>query len=163
MKGVLGILFIALILMLCYIVWNKTTNTEQPVVKYIPIEKVVYKDNPIPKVIIVDVPSTIDTVAIVKEFYTRKYFSDTISIDTLGSATIEYQLYENSIDSLKLKLNLNYPQFPLYTKKYNYLVGVSYSIIGFNYSIGYTKGRVSYILGYTPSIDAFNIGVQFKF
>jgi len=55
------------------------------------------------------IPSDIDTLAILKDYYAKYFYTDTIHIDTLGYAVINDTISRNSILSRDIKTNILIP------------------------------------------------------
>lgn len=51
----------------------------------------------------------IDTLAILKDYYTKYYYSDTLKIDTIGYAIINDTITQNFIAARKIKTNILIP------------------------------------------------------
>ena len=55
------------------------------------------------------IPSDIDTLAILKDYYAKYFYTDTLHIDTLGYAVINDTISRNSILSRDIKTNILIP------------------------------------------------------
>jgi len=79
--------------------------------QYVNVVKTVYKDGKIiykEKPIYVDIPVDVDTLNILKDYYSKVYYSDTFILDkNLGSITIKDTIYKNSILNRKYVANVN--------------------------------------------------------
>ena len=138
---------------------NSTINTIDTV--YIENNTPIDVKRSLPKLIYLSLPNEpIDTEEVVKSYYTRKIIVDTLKLDNYDTVTLNSNLYKNNIDTLSFTYELGY--YPS-IKQYNYMVGVSYDINGFQLLAGYTKKRLTYFIGYSPKINNFSLGLQFKF
>lgn len=138
---------------------NNTINTTDTV--YIKNNTPIDVKRPLPKLIYLSLPSEpIDTEEVVKSYYTKKIIIDTLKLDNYGTVTLNSNLYKNNIDTLSFTYELSY--YPS-IKQYNYMIGVSYDINGFQVLAGYSKSRITYYIGYSPKINNFSLGVQYRF
>jgi hypothetical protein len=79
--------------------------------QYVNTTKVVYKEGKTiykEKPIYVNVPSDVDTTKILKDYYSKVFYSDTLKLDeNLGSITIKDTVYMNSIHNRKWVAKIN--------------------------------------------------------
>lgn len=79
--------------------------------QYVNVVKTVYKDGKIiykEKPIYVDIPVDVDTLNILKDYYSKVFYSDTFILDeNLGSISIKDTIYKNSILNRKYVANVN--------------------------------------------------------
>ena len=116
-------------------------------------------ERPIPKLIFLNLPNEpIDTEKVVEAYYTNKVIIDTLKLDNYGIVELKSNLYKNNIDTLSFTYKLNCP-----VKQYNYMIGVGYDINGFQVLAGYSKSKITYYIGYSPKINNFSLGVQYRF
>lgn len=89
-----------------YIVLHRIIDTQ-----YIPRTKTVYKPGEtiyVEKPIYIDVPSDVDTGAILKDYYAKRVYKDSINLeDSLGSITLIDTIQENKIKGRWFKSNIN--------------------------------------------------------
>jgi hypothetical protein len=89
-----------------YVVLHRTIDTQ-----YIPKTKTVYKPGEtiyVETPIYVDVPANVDTNAILKDYYSKRVYKDSIKLeDSLGSITLIDTIQENKIKGRWFKSNIN--------------------------------------------------------
>jgi hypothetical protein len=89
-----------------YVVLHRIIDTQ-----YIPKTKTVYKPGEtiyVEKPIYIDVPSDVDTGAILKDYYAKRVYKDSIKLeDSLGTITLIDTIQENKIKGRWFKSNIN--------------------------------------------------------
>jgi len=83
----------------------KPTSQDKPEKSF--IEKIIYKNTIIHDTIIITVFDTIKITKIVKEFYTKNFFKDTILNTSSGLIVINDTIFKNSIISRKSDIKLH--------------------------------------------------------
>ena len=121
------------------------------------------------------VKEPIDTLEILKDYYSKYYYQDTISLDTLGYLVINDTITQNKIYSRDFKSKINVPTTfvtnTIYLNKYKFFMGPSMTFDqrGFDDAswellIKDKKDRV-YTLGLGVNRDgntAFTGGIKFR-
>lgn len=89
-----------------YVVLHRIIDTQ-----YIPKTKIVYKPGEtiyVEKPIYIDVPVDVDTGAILKDYYAKRVYKDTIKLeDSLGTIALVDTIQENKIKGRLFKSNIN--------------------------------------------------------
>jgi hypothetical protein len=89
-----------------YVVIHRTIDTQ-----YIPKTKTVYKPGEtiyVETPIYIDVPADVDTGAILKDYYAKRVYKDSIKLeDSLGTITLIDTIQENKIKGRWFKSNIN--------------------------------------------------------
>jgi hypothetical protein len=89
-----------------YVVLHRIIDTQ-----YIPKTKTVYKPGEtiyVEKPIYIDVPADVDTGAILKDYYAKRVYKDTIKLeDSLGQITLIDTIQQNKIKGRWFKSNIN--------------------------------------------------------
>jgi hypothetical protein len=74
----------------------------------IPYEVIEYREPKYREAIVQYIAKDIDTAAVIHDYYKKRTYIDTISIDTLGTIIIEDVVYNNEITSRKVFKDINY-------------------------------------------------------
>lgn len=73
------------------------------------IDSLVYVPKWKTKIIHDTIPSDVDTLSILKDYYTKYFYTDTLNLDSLGSIIINDTISKNSILSRKIQPNVLIP------------------------------------------------------
>ena len=134
----------------------------------------VFKDKPIPYEIQLP-PDTVviptDSVKLVerylalhKELYTRKFYKDSVKVDSIGKIKVSCETFKNNLENLKISYNLR----PA-TVINNTIISPSYSsiFVGVDYNKGIIpnisfnqKNRYIYKVGYNLNSSSIELGVS---
>lgn len=92
-----------------YILLSSKIDT---IYKYEVVEIPDYKPYPVPGAeVIIEVPIDVDTTAILKDYFKKYYYEDTILIDSVGKATIKDTISTNRILSRSVIFDYKIPTF----------------------------------------------------
>jgi hypothetical protein len=93
-----------------YILLTKQVDTVYEV-KYDTVKEYVPQIKWQDKIVLVEteVPADIDTTAILKDYYTKKYYEDIVPVSTYGFGTIKDTVSKNQITSRKIEWDLTVP------------------------------------------------------
>jgi len=104
------------------------------------------------------IPSSIDTVAILKDYYAKYFYTDTIQIDTLGSIVINDTITRNLISMRDVQSNIFIPTTTItntiYLYKREFYGG--FSVGATNQAVQNINGELLYI---NKKRDAYGFGV----
>ena len=104
------------------------------------------------------IPSSIDTVAILKDYYAKYFYTDTIHIDTLGSIVINDTITRNLISMRDVQSNIFIPTTTItntiYLYKREFYGGVSVGAT--NQAVQNINGELLYV---NKKRDAYGFGV----
>lgn len=104
------------------------------------------------------IPSSIDTVAILKDYYAKYFYTDTIQIDTLGSIVINDTITRNLISMRDVQSNIFIPTTTItntiYLYKREFYGG--FSIGTTNQAVQNINGELLYV---NKKRDAYGFGV----
>ena len=104
------------------------------------------------------IPSSIDTVAILKDYYAKYFYTDTIQIDTLGSIVINDTITRNLISMRDVQSNIFIPTTTItntiYLYKREFFGGISVGTT--NQAVQNINGELLYI---NKKRDAYGFGV----
>ena len=104
------------------------------------------------------IPSSIDTVAILKDYYAKYFYTDTIQIDTLGSIVINDTITRNLISMRDVQSNIFIPTTTItntvYLYKREFFGGISVGAT--NQAIQNINGELLYI---NKKRDAYGFGI----
>ena len=104
------------------------------------------------------VPSSIDTVTILKEYYAKYFYSDTIQLDTLGSVVINDTVTRNLISFRDVQSNIFIPTTTItntiYLYKREFFGGVSVGAT--NQAVQNINGELLYV---NKKRDAYGFGI----
>jgi len=155
-------LFLGIVGMWIYDLLNPHTETiTRTEIKYKTIKETKYINEP--KLISVVLPEDTvviptDTSALIslykelhKSYFTRKFYKDTLILDSIGFCLLEQQIIKNSIDSMKYSYSLNIPEKTVYTvvnKKNSLYIGglvgkdifaptLEYNYKNYGFGVGY--------------------------
>ena len=109
-KNIREILILLLILLVAYqFIFPAKEIIEKPVIETITLTDTTYvtvnktKTVYVPKYIIetqtVEIPSSVDTLQIIKDYYTEYVYSDTLTVDSLGFGYLKDTIFMNRISS----------------------------------------------------------------
>lgn len=122
----------------------KTTIEYIPVNKEVPIYVPKWKDK-----IITDIDTfliNVDTNAILSDYYTKYYFVDTLSLDTLGYVLVSDTITQNKIASRKVNYQVNIPKITIektiYVNKREFYYGIG--LTGNQKQINYLGAELLY-------------------
>lgn len=148
------------------------TNT---VTKYRVITKTVYLDSPKVRFLeiplpgdTVEIPSNIDELTdlykrVWKELYTRKFYRDTLQLDSLGNIIFTGESFANNLENLRLENNIIIPH--TYTKEVVTRVNMFYAGIevgpqNFSTILEYSrKGSYNYFVRYNTVQQTIHGGI----
>ena len=121
-----------------------------------------YKPSP-PKIITetVEIPADVDTLAILKDYYSKYLYNDTLQIETFGEAYITDVVTQNRIDSRKVRFDIKIPEITetIYVKekdKYKVFLGLGG---GFYPEDKSPQSFYGSMLIKTPKDNAYNINI----
>jgi len=104
------------------------------------------------------IPSSIDTVAILKDYYAKYFYTDTIQIDTLGSIVINDTITRNLISMRDVQSNIFIPTTTItntiYLYKREFFGGISVGTT--NQAVQNINGELLYI---NKKRDAYGFGI----
>jgi len=104
------------------------------------------------------IPSSIDTVAILKDYYAKYFYTDTIQIDTLGSIVINDTITRNLISMRDVQSNIFIPTTTItntiYLYKREFFGGISVGAT--NQAVQNINGELLYI---NKKRDAYGFGI----
>ena len=104
------------------------------------------------------IPSSIDTVAILKDYYAKYFYTDTIQIDTLGSIVINDTITRNLISMRDVQSNIFIPTTTItntiYLYKREFYGGISVGAT--NQAVQNINGELLYI---NKKRDAYGFGI----
>ena len=104
------------------------------------------------------IPSSIDTVAILKDYYAKYFYTDTIHIDTLGSIVINDTITRNLISMRDVQSNIFIPTTTItntiYLYKHEFYGG--FSVGATNQAVQNINGEFLYV---NKKRDAYGFGV----
>ena len=110
------------------------------------------------------IPSIIDTLAILKDYYTKYIYTDTLKIDTIGYAIINDTITRNTIYSRKVTTNLLIPTITrtntIYINAHELYWGLG--LAGRSSQINYLGGELLYKTT-NKQIYGFGLGVNQDF
>ena len=104
------------------------------------------------------IPSSIDTVTILKDYYAKYFYSDTIQLDTLGSVVINDTVTRNLISFRDVQSNIFIPTTTItntiYLYKREFFGGVSVGAT--NQAVQNINGELLYV---NKKRDAYGFGI----
>ena len=104
------------------------------------------------------IPSSIDTIAILKDYYAKYFYTDTIQIDTLGSIVINDTITRNLISMRDVQSNIFIPTTTItntvYLYKREFFGGISVGTT--NQAVQNINGELLYI---NKKRDAYGFGI----
>ena len=173
---------IVILLILGYVIYCEVfrSYTEYEVhVSYEYIDTVIYRDSlipykvEVPKEIDIKVFDTIwqkDTIYI-KEFITelfidyntKRFYSDTLDLDTLGIITANSIVHKNRLESINFGIGLTVPKYTTSIVDRNWGVGVIGGYKSFSPTVVYTKPKFHYIGSYNLIRNEVQGGLIYRF
>lgn len=141
-------------------------------------DTIIYKPGPVKIIPGKDIPQKVDTTAILKDYFAKVYYQDTLKLDTLGFILVKDTISQNRIQKRHTNFNIkvpvyektinNYVQIPPRNKVY---IGIEIggntkdiiNYIGPNFILNTKKDKMYNLgLGLTPNGLGFNIGTSWK-
>lgn len=111
--------------------------------------------------VIKEIPANVDTASILKDYYSRVFYSDTFKLkDTLGYITINDTISKNRVVARKYHSNINVPiiKETLYLKELNNTLFVGPSLqLGGNVSLGgdlHLKTKKDMLFGFGMGVNS---------
>lgn len=104
------------------------------------------------------IPANIDTTAILKDYYTKYFYTDTIDLDTIGSIVVKDTVTKNLILSRNVQSNIFVPTTTvnniIYIYKKEFFGGVSVGAT--NQAVQNINGELLYV---NKKRDAYGFGI----
>ena len=116
------------------------------------------------------IPSSIDTVAILKDYYAKYFYTDTIQLDTLGSIIVNDTITRNLISFRDVQSNIFIPTTTITNTTYLYKreffggisVGGMINPVQNESPINYISGELMYV-NKKRNVYGFGLGVDNNF
>jgi hypothetical protein len=125
---------------------SEPKTTIKTIIEYIPVTETIPEY--IPKwterieVVIDTFKTPIDTTAILVDYYSKYFYKDTLSVDTLGYVIVNDTISQNKIGSRSVEYSLNIPKITI--EKTTYLNNREFYL---GYSIQGSTGQLNYVGG----------------